>query len=74
MRDSAGVSRRLGAIYGPAFLGLLLGGIYLAFKMHIREGWVPLALCGTLLMGIVSGFVPGITMSRLRKRLAESNP
>jgi xanthosine utilization system XapX-like protein len=73
LRQSAGASRRLGAIYGPAFLGILVAGMYLAFRMHIRAPWVPLALVGTLLMGIVSGVVTGIHMSRLRKALAQTD-
>jgi len=74
LRESARASRRLGAIYGPAFLGLLVGGMYLGFAMHIRASWAPAALVGTLLMGIVSGVVPGRQMSRLRKALAQSEP
>ena len=60
-------SRRLGRIYGPAFLGILGGGIYLADKLRIRAAWVPLALCATLLMAIVAGLMTGRGMSRLRK-------
>ena len=63
-------SRRLGRIYGPAFLGILGGGIYLADKLRIRAAWVPLALCATLLMAIVAGLMTGRGMSRLRKVLA----
>ena len=74
LRESAGASRRLGAIYGPAVLGILVCGMYLAFQLHIRAAWVPLAFLGTLLMAIVSGIVPGIKMSRLRKALAQSDP
>jgi len=60
-------SRRLGRIYGPAFLGILGGGIYLADKLRIRAAWVPLAVCATLLMAIVAGLMTGRGMSRLRK-------
>src|SRR5579884_2235870 len=64
---SVSVSRRLGAIYGPAFLGILLGGIYLAAQLHIRAAWVPLALGATLLMAILGGIMSARKMSRLRK-------
>jgi hypothetical protein len=69
---SVRASRRLGAIYGPAFLGILLGGIYLAAQLHIRSAWVPLALGATLLMGIVAGAVTGRNTSRLRKALEQN--
>lgn len=69
LRSAVRASRRLGAVYGPAFLGILLGGIYLAAQLHLRAAWVPLALGATLLMGIVSGAVTGSSMSRLRKAL-----
>jgi xanthosine utilization system XapX-like protein len=61
--------RRLGVIYGPAFLGLLLGGIYLAAKLGSREAWIPLALGATLLMAVAGGLMTGRRMSRLRKVL-----
>jgi hypothetical protein len=66
-------SRRLGAVYGPAFLGILLGGIYLAGQLHIRAAWVPMALGATLLMGIVSGTTTQRVMSRVRKTLAKNS-
>jgi xanthosine utilization system XapX-like protein len=61
--------RRLGMIYGPAFLGLLVGGIYLASKLGIRAPWIPLALGATLLVAIAGGLMTGRRMSRLRSRL-----
>jgi len=73
LREPARTSRRLGAIYGPAFLGLVVSGIYLAWQMHLRAAWVPLALGGTLLTGAIS-VVTGTNMSRLRKGLAQSEP
>jgi len=66
-------SRRLGLIYGPAFLGILLGGIYLVSQLHIRAAWVPVALGATLLMGFVSGTTTQRVLSRLRKTLARNS-
>ena len=72
LKLAVGSSRRLGAVYGPAFLGILLGGIYLAAQLHIRAAWVPTALGGTLLMGVVSGTTTQRVMSRMRKTLAQN--
>lgn len=69
LSSSVQASRRLGAIYGPAFLGILIAGIYLAYQLHINAAWVPVALLATLLMGAISGAVTGRSMSRLRKAL-----
>ncbi|HZQ17610.1 MAG TPA: hypothetical protein VFA90_02730 [Terriglobales bacterium] len=66
-------SGRLGAIYGPAFIGILLGGIYLAAQLHIRAAWVPLALGATLLIAIIGGVMTARKMSRLRKAAEESS-
>jgi hypothetical protein len=60
---------RLGRIYGPAFLGLLGGGLYLAAKLGSRAAWIPVALGATLLMVIVGGLITGRRMSGLRKVL-----
>jgi hypothetical protein len=73
LRLSVSASRRLGALYGPAFLGILLGGVYLAAQLHIRAAWVPTALGATLLIGIVAGAVTGRRVSRLRKALGENH-
>jgi hypothetical protein len=62
-------SRRLGMIYAPAFLGLLLGGIYLASQLGSRAAWIPLALGATLLMAVAGGLITGRRMSQLRKML-----
>lgn len=63
--------RRLGPVYGIAFAGILLGGIYLAAALQIRAPWVPLALGATLLFLAVGGIVTGKRMSRLRRGLSE---
>ncbi len=73
LRQSVRSSGRLGAIYGPAFLGILLGGIYLADQLHIRAVWVPLALGATLLMAVIGGIMTARKMSRLRKAAEENN-
>jgi hypothetical protein len=69
LRFPVNAFRRLGMIYGPAFLGLLVGGIYLASKLRSEAAWIPLALAATLLMAITGGLMTGRKMSRLRKRL-----
>jgi hypothetical protein len=61
--------RRLGPIYGIAFAGILLGGIYLAAELQLRASWVPLALGATLLYLAVGGIVTGRRMSQLRRAL-----
>ncbi|HKW18812.1 MAG TPA: hypothetical protein VJO35_14990 [Terriglobales bacterium] len=73
LRQSVRSSSRLGAIYGPAFLGILLGGIYLADQLHIRAAWVPLALGATLLIAIIGGVMTARKMSRLRKAAQENS-
>jgi hypothetical protein len=65
------ISRRLGIIYGPAFAGILFGGIYLALQLGSHAAWIPLALGATLLIMLVGGLVTGRTMSRLNKALSE---
>ena len=70
---SVSSSRKLGAIYGPAFLGILLGGIYLAAQLHIRAAWVPVALGATLLMAIIGGILTAGKMSGLRKAAQENS-
>jgi xanthosine utilization system XapX-like protein len=70
LRQSVRGSSRLGAIYGPAFVGILLAGIYLAAQLHIRAAWIPLALGATLLIAIIGGIFTARKMSRLRKAAA----
>jgi len=64
-------SRRLGVIYGPAFAGILFGGIYLASQLGSHAAWIPLALGATILILLVGGIVTGRTMSRLNKALSQ---
>src|SRR6266513_2078585 len=65
------LSRRLGVLYGPAFVGILFGGIYLASQLRSHAAWIPLALGATLLLGLIGGVVTGRTMSRIRKVLSQ---
>jgi hypothetical protein len=66
--------RRLGRIYAPAFLGLLVGGIYLASQLGSHAAWIPLALGATLVIAVAGGLITGRRMSRLHKMLtADTN-
>jgi hypothetical protein len=73
LRFPAHAFRRLGPIYGIAFAGILLGGIYLAAELQLRASWVPLALGATLLFLAVGGIVTGRRMSRIRRALDKSD-
>ena len=64
-------SRRLAVIYAPAFVGIVLGGIYLASQLGSHAAWIPLALVATLLLLLVGGVVTGRAMSRLRKAVSQ---
>jgi hypothetical protein len=74
LRFPAHAFRRLGPIYGVAFAGILLGGIYLAASLHLKATWVPVALLSTLVLLAVGGIVTGRRMSRIRRALSESQP
>ena len=63
--------RRLGPVYGIAFAGILLGGIYLAAALQLRAPWVPLALGATVVFLAIGGIVTGRRMSRLQRGLSE---
>jgi hypothetical protein len=65
------LSRRLGIIYAPAFIGILFGGIYLASQLGSHAAWIPLALGATLLLALLGGVVTGRTLSRIRKALTQ---
>ena len=53
------LSRRLGVLYGPAFIGILFGGIYLASQLRSHAAWIPLAMGATLVLGLIGGVVTG---------------
>jgi hypothetical protein len=66
------VFQRLRIIAIPSFLGVLVGGMYLASKWGRGIFWIPLALGATLLIMLIGGFVTGIRVAGLRKRLSST--
>jgi hypothetical protein len=64
------VFQRLRIVAIPAFLGVLVAGMYLAAKWGRGIFWIPLALGATLLIMLIGGFVTGIRIARLRKMLS----
>src|SRR6266849_3981653 len=64
------VFQRLRIVAIPSFLGVLVGGMYLASKWGRGIFWIPLALGATLLIMLIGGFVTGIRIARLRKMLS----
>lgn len=66
------VFQRLRIIAIPSFLGVLLGGMYLASKWGRGIFWIPLALGGTLLIMLIGGLVTGRRIARLRKVLSNT--
>jgi hypothetical protein len=67
-----GAFQRLRVIAIPAFLGVLVGGLYLASKYGGGTFWIPLGLGSTLLIMLVGGIVTGRKMSRLRSALSKT--
>lgn len=61
---------RLRIIYIPAFLGILIGGGYLASRYGSGTGWIPLSLTATLVLLIIGGVGTGRRMIRLRRDLS----
>ncbi len=64
------VFQRLRIVAIPSFLGVLVGGMYLASKWGRGIFWIPLALGATLLIMLIGGFVTGLRIARLRKALS----
>jgi hypothetical protein len=62
--------QRLRVIAIPSFLGILVGGLYLASKWGGGTFWIPFALCATLLIMLIGGLVTGRRIARLRKVLS----
>jgi hypothetical protein len=56
----------------PSFLGVLLGGMYLASKWGRGMFWIPLALGATLSIMLIGAFVTGVRIARLRKVLSST--
>lgn len=64
--------QRLRIVAIPSFLGVLIGGMYLASKWGRGILWIPSALGATLLIMLIGGFVTGIRIARLRKLLSST--
>ena len=64
------VFQRLRMVAIPSFLGVLVGGVYLASKWGRGFFWIPLALGATLLIMLIGGFVTGIRIAHLKKVLS----
>jgi hypothetical protein len=65
-RFFVGAFQRLRIIAIPSFLGILVGGLYLASKWGRGTFWIPFALGATLLTMLIGGLVTGIRIARLR--------
>jgi hypothetical protein len=61
---------RLRVIYIPAFLGILIGGGYLASRYGRATGWIPLSVAATLGLMIIGGVVTGRRVERLRRAIS----
>jgi len=64
--------QRLRLVAIPSFLGVLVGGMYLASKWGRGVFWIPLALGATLLILLIGGLVTGIRIARLKKVLSST--
>jgi hypothetical protein len=66
------VFQRLRIVAIPSFLGVLVGGMYLASKWGRGILWIPSALGATLLIMLIGGFVTGIRIARIGKVLSST--
>jgi hypothetical protein len=66
------VFQRLRIVAIPSFLGVLVGGMYLASKWGRGILWIPSALGATVLIILIGGLVTGIRIARLRKVLSST--
>jgi hypothetical protein len=64
--------QRLRIVAIPSFLGVLVGGMYLASKWGRGILWIPFALGATLLILLIGGLVTGIRIARLKKVLSST--
>jgi hypothetical protein len=64
--------QRLRIIAIPSFLGILVGGLYLASKWGGGTFWIPLALGATLLIMLIGGLLTGRRIARLKKVLSST--
>src|ERR1700722_12972044 len=59
--------QRLRIVAIPSFLGILVGGLYLASKWGTGTFWIPFALGATLLILLIGGLITGRRIARLKK-------
>src|ERR1700730_12470758 len=64
--------QRLRIVAIPSFLGILVGGLYLASKWGRGTFWIPFALGATLLIMLIGGLVTGKRIARLGKVLSST--
>jgi hypothetical protein len=64
--------QRLRIIAIPSFLGILVGGLYLASNWGGGTFWIPFALGATLLIMLIGGLVTGRRVTRLEKALSST--
>ena len=69
-RFFVGAVQRLRIVAIPSFLGILVGGLYLASKWGRGTFWIPFALGATLLIMLIGGLVTGKRIARLRNALS----
>jgi hypothetical protein len=69
-RFFVGAFQRLRIVAIPSFLGILVGGLYLASKWGRGIFWIPFALGATLLIMLIGGLVTGKRIARLRNALS----
>ena len=62
--------QRLHIVAIPSFVGVLVGGMFLASKWGGGTYWIPFAMGATLLIMLIGGFVTGIRIARLQKVLS----
>jgi hypothetical protein len=62
--------QRLRIVAIPSFVGVLVGGMFLASKWGGGTYWIPFAMGATLLIMLIGGFVTGIRIARLQKALS----
>jgi hypothetical protein len=61
--------QRLRIIAIPSFLGILVGGLYLASKWGAGTFWIPFAFGATVLIMLIGGLVTGRRIARMKKVL-----
>jgi hypothetical protein len=62
--------QRLRIVAIPSFVGVLVGGMFLASKWGGGTYWIPFAMGATLLIMLIGGFVTGIRIARLQMVLS----